>query len=74
MQSVIKNSTQIEDWITEKARQRRKHSKLPPFVYPYNLGLMGNFTEVTTYVLSNVVVICTCVCVCCVGDQLLRKV
>ncbi|XP_025420953.1 palmitoyltransferase ZDHHC6-like isoform X4 [Sipha flava] len=40
---VLKNCTNIEDWIVGKAISRREQDpSLPPFIYPYNLGPINN--------------------------------
>lgn len=47
MKYVLKNCTNIEDWIVGKAISRREQDpSLPPFVYPYNLGRINNLKEV----------------------------
>lgn len=47
MKSILKNKTQIEDWICSKANDRRKGNKeIEPFLYPYDLGWKKNFTQV----------------------------
>jgi palmitoyltransferase len=44
---IIKNKSQIEEWICEKAQYRRTNSKdLKPFVYPYDLGTITNIRQV----------------------------
>lgn len=43
MKYVLKNCTNIEDWIVGKAISRREQDpSLPPFIYPYNLGKINN--------------------------------
>ncbi|CAH1716017.1 unnamed protein product [Aphis gossypii] len=43
MKYVLKNCTNIEDWIVGKAISRREQDRnLPPFIYPYNLGRLNN--------------------------------
>ncbi|XP_050428793.1 palmitoyltransferase ZDHHC6-like [Adelges cooleyi] len=40
---IMRNCTNIEDWIVGKAISRREQdSSIPPFVYPYNLGKINN--------------------------------
>lgn len=39
VKAILKNQTNIEDWIVEKATKRKRDS---PFVYPYNLGWKKN--------------------------------
>lgn len=47
MKYVLKNCTNIEDWIVGKALSRREQDpKLPSFIYPYNLGRINNLKEV----------------------------
>lgn len=47
IRAVLRNKTQIEDWICDKAIGRRKRDpNLQPFVYPYDLGWKRNFTQV----------------------------
>ena len=47
MKGILKNKTQIEDWICDKARDRRKRNKdLKPFDYPYDLGWKKNLLQV----------------------------
>ena len=47
LKGVLKNRTQIEDWICDKAWDRRKRNKdLDVFVYPYDLGWKKNFSQV----------------------------
>ena len=44
---ILRNQTNIESWIVERARTARKYDPtLPPFVYPYDLGYNGNFNQV----------------------------
>lgn len=44
---VLKNCTNIEDWIVGKAISRREQDpSLPPFIYPYNLGPINNIKMV----------------------------
>ncbi|XP_060651617.1 palmitoyltransferase ZDHHC6 [Drosophila nasuta] len=45
---ILGNKTSIEQWIVEKANNRRccKQHKLEPFVYPYNLGWYFNLGQV----------------------------
>lgn len=43
MKYVLKNCTNIEEWIVGKAISRREQdSTLSPFIYPYNLGRINN--------------------------------
>lgn len=43
MKYVLKNRTNIEEWIVGKAISRREQdSTLSPFIYPYNLGRINN--------------------------------
>lgn len=50
MKYVLKNCTNIEDWIVGKAISRREQDpKLAPFIYPYNLGRINNIKTVSTY-------------------------
>ncbi|XP_065225778.1 palmitoyltransferase ZDHHC6-like [Planococcus citri] len=47
MKSVLRNRTGIEDWILEKAEERRNEDPtLAPFIYPYNLGWYENLKQV----------------------------
>uniref|UniRef100_A0A8D8PT01 Palmitoyltransferase n=1 Tax=Cacopsylla melanoneura TaxID=428564 RepID=A0A8D8PT01_9HEMI len=39
VKAILKNQTNIEDWIVEKASKRKRDE---PFVYPYNLGWKKN--------------------------------
>ncbi|XP_026681449.1 palmitoyltransferase ZDHHC6-like [Diaphorina citri] len=39
VKAILKNQTNIEDWIVEKATKRKRQDK---FVYPYNLGWKKN--------------------------------
>ncbi len=56
MKGVLKNKTQIEEWICDKARDRRKrNNELQPFDYPYDLGRKKNFSQVC--------IIRTCTCI-----------
>lgn len=44
---MLRNRTGIEDWILEKAEERRNEDPtLAPFIYPYNLGWFENFRQV----------------------------
>jgi len=48
MKYVLKNCTNIEDWIVGKAVSRREQdTTLPPFIYPYNLGRINNLKVVS---------------------------
>jgi len=48
MKYVLKNCTNIEDWIVGKAVSRREQdTTLPPFIYPYNLGQINNLKVVS---------------------------
>lgn len=48
MKYVLKNCTNIEDWIVGKAISRREQDpNLPQFIYPYNLGPINNIKEVS---------------------------
>ncbi|XP_023949858.1 palmitoyltransferase ZDHHC6 [Bicyclus anynana] len=38
----IKNFTEIEGWVLEKAKYRRRAAGLPAFVYPYDMGWKEN--------------------------------
>jgi len=50
MKYVLKNCTNIEDWIVGKAISRREQDRsLPPFIYPYNLGKINNIKAVSIY-------------------------
>ena len=50
IRAVLRNKTQIEDWICDKAIGRRKRDpNLQPFVYPYDLGWKRNFTQVDEF-------------------------
>ena len=42
----MRNRTGIEDWILEKAIHRRNEED-EPFIYPYNLGRVRNFCQVS---------------------------
>lgn len=45
---MLKNRTNIEDWIIGKAISRREQNpNLPPFIYPYNLGRINNIKAVS---------------------------
>ena len=45
--SILRNRTGIEDWILEKAEDRRiMDPSISPFTYPYDLGWYKNFKEV----------------------------
>ncbi|KAH8288050.1 hypothetical protein KR018_005550, partial [Drosophila ironensis] len=49
LRTLFKNCTVIEKWILRKAKCRRDldtHNLIPPFVFPYNLGLLNNVKEV----------------------------
>lgn len=47
LKGILSNKTQIEEWIVEKAKHRRRMNKeLAPFVYPYNLGCCQNLLQV----------------------------
>lgn len=49
MKSILKNQTEIENWIVKKAAFRRNaypRKGIKPFVYPYNLGWKTNIREV----------------------------
>ncbi len=47
LKSVVRNCTGIEDWILEKAEERRTiDPTIPPFVFPYNLGWRENISLV----------------------------
>lgn len=49
MKSILKNQTEIENWIVKKAAFRRNaypRKGIKPFVYPYNLGWKTNMREV----------------------------
>lgn len=49
LKSITSNKTQIEDWIVSKANSRRREANMAPFVYPYDLGMWNNITEVLFY-------------------------
>lgn len=61
LRAVFRNRTGIEDWILDKALYRRKliiraareagdtNYELKPFVYPYDLGLVKNATQVLNF-------------------------
>ncbi|CAH2211539.1 jg4276 [Pararge aegeria aegeria] len=38
----IKNYTEVEGWVLQKAKYRRRAAGLPAFVYPYDLGWREN--------------------------------
>ncbi|XP_017861138.1 PREDICTED: palmitoyltransferase ZDHHC6 [Drosophila arizonae] len=44
--AILKNITDVEQWIVEKARARRYKKNMKPFVFPYNLGWKLNLAEV----------------------------
>lgn len=45
---MLKNCTNIEDWIIGKAISRREQDRnLRPFIYPYNLGKINNIRVVS---------------------------
>lgn len=47
LKSILRNQTQIEDWIVDKAERRRDEDD--PFVFPYNLGAMKNLAQVINW-------------------------
>uniref|UniRef100_F6UMH6 Palmitoyltransferase n=1 Tax=Ciona intestinalis TaxID=7719 RepID=F6UMH6_CIOIN len=49
MKNVITNSTGIEQWIIEKAEDRRRTEEEGTFKYPYNLGKLKNILEVLNF-------------------------
>ncbi|EDW68502.1 uncharacterized protein Dvir_GJ12670 [Drosophila virilis] len=46
LSSILKNMTDIEHWIVQKAKSRRYMHKLKPFVFPYDLGWYANLGQV----------------------------
>lgn len=42
LRSIVRNRTQIEDWILEKAEARPRDT---PFVFPYHFGWRGNLQD-----------------------------
>ncbi|CAB3222802.1 unnamed protein product [Arctia plantaginis] len=42
IRGILRNQTTIEEWIVEKAAGRREEQGLPPFVFPYDIGRVGN--------------------------------
>ncbi|KAJ4434327.1 hypothetical protein ANN_22884 [Periplaneta americana] len=48
LRSIVRNQTGIEDWIVEKAHNRRDPGD-PKFVYPYNLGWKNNLKQVLNW-------------------------
>lgn len=53
MKYVLKNCTNIEDWILGKAISRREQDQnLPPFIYPYNLGKINNIKMVNIIIIK----------------------
>ncbi|XP_013138858.1 PREDICTED: palmitoyltransferase ZDHHC6 [Papilio polytes] len=42
IRGILRNRTTIEDWIMEKAANRREEQGLPTFVFPYDLGWRCN--------------------------------
>nr|CAB3267907.1 ZF(DHHC/FYVE/PHD)-1 zinc finger protein [Phallusia mammillata] len=46
VKSVWRNCTGIEQWIVEKAEDRRDINNEPDFVYPYDLGVKQNLLQV----------------------------
>ncbi|CAH0554084.1 unnamed protein product [Brassicogethes aeneus] len=47
VRGILRNSTGIEDWIVEKANYRRRNDEA--FIFPYDLGLKKNFTQVINF-------------------------
>lgn len=48
MMAILKNKTEIEEWILEKARYRRFGTD-DKFIYPYSLGWLFNMRQVLTW-------------------------
>jgi palmitoyltransferase len=48
LKSILRNQTQIEDWIVDKA-QRRRDDEDESFVFPYDLGCRRNLAEVINW-------------------------
>lgn len=48
VRAIVRNRTGIEDWILEKANHRRNGSD-EVFVFPYDLGTMGNVAQVVNW-------------------------
>ncbi|EDV95691.1 palmitoyltransferase ZDHHC6 [Drosophila grimshawi] len=46
MSGILRNQTDVEYWILQKASTRRYLAKLKPFVFPYDLGWYANLGQV----------------------------
>lgn len=65
IKSILRNCTGIEDWIIEKAEERRNNDPtIPSFVYPYDLGWKENMymvlyliEKISNFIDSNVYLI-----------------
>lgn len=54
VKSILRNRTGVEDWIIEKAEERRNlDPTLPTFVYPYDLGWRQNIKQVFNFRKAN---------------------
>lgn len=53
VKSILRNRSGIEEWILEKAEERRNSDpSVPPFIYPYDLGWRENIKQVIFLILS----------------------